>query len=171
MLLGVSVVIANHRKDTNLASRHESGNNQSVSNYDSCSGSLPIEGLVASCPKQSESVSQQSETTATPQGISLPSTSRTTSSSNTYTPYSPYAYNPTSPYSSQCNQNLKQSAANYRDSSIAYENSLHNSWTTGIPADSSYYADAKAKEDARHQAALAKIEQQYQQDLAQANCS
>lgn len=167
LVLGVFLGTARHYQGKDKATLQASGVKSQVSGYDPCSGSLALAGIESNCPNQSKPDTQQSESNVITQVTSSPIASRTTSSNS----YTPYVYNPSLPSAPQCNQSLKQSALDYRNSSIAYENALHNSWTSGLPADSSYYADAKAKEDARHVAALAKIEQQYQQSLAQAYCS
>jgi len=108
---------------------------------------------------QSSNIPTSNSPTYKPSSTTQPSTNSSTPTQNT------------APATPQCNQALKNSAESSRDSAIAYENAKHNNWKYGGSYDSSYYYDAKAQEDARHEAELARIEQKYQQDLAAAHCN
>lgn len=71
----------------------------------------------------------------------------------------------------KCYEPLRQVAIDKKTSALNYENYIHNNWSTSAPYDSSWYGNAKAQEDLRHENRLVEIEQQYLRDLAESNCT
>jgi|GEM_PF-4876184 len=102
--------------------------------------------------------------------------SNTTSSSSTQAPKvvtaapAPTQAPPPAP---TCNISLKESYTNSYNAQVTYENSVHDNWQYSGGAgtmQSSYYAREAGVELARHEAELAQIIAEYQQNLASINC-
>lgn len=163
ILLGSGVVVANRNHTTNKSTLEPT----------TSSGASGLRVTTAD-PNQNLFPNSQQNTQNNNQPSNNSGTSSSSNSSGSSSSHPTYTF-PTTPTQSSppatCNEQLKASYTASRDSAIAYENAKHNNWSYGGPIDSSYYGDAKAAEDARHNAELASIEANYQTKLASINCS
>lgn len=164
ILLGTGLMVVNKNRSSNKIIVQPASQNDNTSGLRVTSAD-PNQNLFPNSQQSTQSNNQSSSNSNTTSGNS-------SSSSSTNKPTYTYPTTPAQPTTpATCNEKLKASYAASRDAAIAYENAKHNSWGYGGPIDSSYYADAKAAEDARHNAELANIEANYQTKLASINCS
>lgn len=121
-----------------------------------------VQNLTAASGGSPKTESSQTQYTSS-QGTAANPTPTTHTDINSY-------LSSTTPPAPSCNVELKVSYGSQKEANLAYENSIHNSFHSTAPFDSSYYGIQMDQENARHTAALAVIEANYRSNLIMINC-